>query len=143
MPDINHLIRVAAPLGRIVPLISTGAGFTEWWAEDVEADSGGVVRLGFFNRATVYVLRLDAGATEARTSWRCETGREWSGTRLVFDLTMEGQEVAVRFTHGDWSHATDYFTSCNTTWGELMFRLKGAAEGKSPGPLFRRTSLAY
>jgi hypothetical protein len=37
----------------------------------------------------------------------------------------------------------DYFSSCNTTWAELMFRLKAAAEGKLRGPLFGAGELAY
>jgi hypothetical protein len=49
----------------------------------------------------------------------------------------------LRFTHADWAADTDYFVSCTTTWGELMFRLKSAAEGKSRGPLFLAASLAY
>jgi hypothetical protein len=47
------------------------------------------------------------------------------------------------FFHAQWRSETPYFTSCNTTWGELMFRLKAAAEGKPRGPLFRRSALAY
>jgi hypothetical protein len=38
---------------------------------------------------------------------------------------------------------TDDFVACTTTWGELMFRLKATAEGKSPGPLFSSTGMAY
>jgi hypothetical protein len=49
----------------------------------------------------------------------------------------------VRLSHADWQAETDYFTMCTTTWGELMYRLKAAAEGKSPGPLFSATALAY
>jgi hypothetical protein len=143
VPDINHLIRIAAPIDHVLPLVSTGNGFAKWWAEDVETDPGGVVRLGFFNRATTYALRRNGPVSETHVSWRCESGKEWSDTRIVFDLAMDKTEAVVRFTHGDWRDATDYFTSCNTTWGELMFRLKAAAEGKSPGPLFRRASLAY
>jgi hypothetical protein len=37
---------------------------------------------------------------------------------------------------------TDCFASRNTTWGELMFRLK-AAEGKPRGPLFGSSDMAY
>ena len=37
----------------------------------------------------------------------------------------------------------DYFVACNTTWGELMLRLKAAAEGKNPGPLFSAVGMAY
>jgi hypothetical protein len=143
MPDIMHLIRIAAPAARIVPLVSSGQGFTQWWAEDVESDANGVVRLGFFNKATLYTLRPDGAATETRVTWRCETGREWSGTRLLFEMQPQGNETVVKFTHAGWENASDYFVSCNTTWGELMFRLKAAAEGKAAGPLFLRSSLAY
>jgi hypothetical protein len=33
--------------------------------------------------------------------------------------------------------------NCNTTWGELMYRLKAAAEGKSHSPLFLASELGY
>jgi len=46
-------------------------------------------------------------------------------------------------THADWAAETDYFVSCITTRGELMFRLKAAAEGKPAVPLFSKTGLAY
>jgi hypothetical protein len=49
----------------------------------------------------------------------------------------------LRFTHAGWAAATDYFFSCNTTWGALMMRLKAAAEGKSPGPLFVKDGMGY
>jgi hypothetical protein len=49
----------------------------------------------------------------------------------------------LRFTHGGWRSETDYFLNCNTTWGELMYRLKAAAEGKPRGPLFLASDLAY
>jgi len=40
----------------------------------------------------------------------------------------------LRFTHGGWKSATDFFAMCNSTWGELMYRLKGYLEGNTPGP---------
>jgi hypothetical protein len=52
-------------------------------------------------------------------------------------------KTTVRFTRADWKEETDYFVSCTTTWGELMFRLKAAAEGKAPGPLFTADGMAY
>jgi hypothetical protein len=143
MADITHMIRIAAPAAQIAPLVSTGPGFTQWWAEDVEPDGNAIVRLGFFNRGTIYTLEPDGSATSTRVAWRCTTGKEWSGTRLIFEMQPQGNDVVVRFTHAGWEQATDYYTSCNTTWGELMFRLKAAAEGKKPGPLFQRGGMAY
>lgn len=63
--------------------------------------------------------------------------------RLVFELEGAGGGTLVRFTHAGWQSESDYFVSCATVWGELMFRLKAAAEGKPRGPLFLQGSLAY
>jgi hypothetical protein len=32
---------------------------------------------------------------------------------------------------------SDFCTRCNTTWGELMYRLKGSLESQNPGPRWR------
>jgi hypothetical protein len=73
----------------------------------------------------------------------CESGDEWGGTRLTFRLEARGSGSVLRFTHGGWRYESEYFLSCNTTWGELMFKLKSASEGKSRGPLFLAGGLAY
>jgi uncharacterized protein YndB with AHSA1/START domain len=142
MADIRHSIQIAAQPEAVYPLVATGQGFSQWWASDI-TETGGAVDLGFFNRATVYRLRLMNSAPPARAEWRCETGKEWDGTRIAFHLEAAAGGTLLRFTHADWAAETDYFISCNTTWGELMFRLKGAAEGHAPGPLFLPNSMAY
>jgi uncharacterized protein YndB with AHSA1/START domain len=142
MPDIEHLIRIDAPVARILPLVTTAEGFRQWWAEDTVEDAHGGVRLGFFDRATIYALKPD-GHVPPIVTWRCDTGKEWTGTRVRFELSASGGATVVRFTHADWQDATEYFRSCNTTWGALAFRLKAVAEGRSPGPLFLRSALAY
>lgn len=142
MPDIRHAILIAAAPERIYPLVATPKGFTEWWAADVTGTEGGA-ELGFFNRNTVYRLKLDVDQPPSHAEWLCESGQEWEGTRIDFVLEAKGASTLLRFTHAGWRSETDYFTSCNTTWGELMFRLKAAAEGKSAGPLFLKASMAY
>jgi hypothetical protein len=142
MPDIRHAITIEAPAEQVYPLVSTAAGMGQWWAEDVSDGATGV-ELGFFNRATVYRLQPGKMSSPHSTEWRCTSGKEWEGTRISFALEPKGWATELRFAHRDWKAETDYFISCNTTWGELMFRLKAAAEGKQPGPLFRKGSLAY
>jgi hypothetical protein len=142
MPDIQHLIQITAKLATIYSLVATGNGFRQWWAEDI-SEREGIVQLGLFNRTTEYRLRLITDEPPVHADWICETGKEWSGTHIIFRLATGGPGTILRFTHGGWQWDTDYFISCNTTWGELMFRLKAAAEGKSPGPLFRADGLGY
>jgi len=142
MADIRHALQIAAAPDKTYPLVATAGGFEQWWAADV-TESGGIVDLGFFNRSTVYRLRLEIDQPPTHAEWICESGKEWRGTRISFRLEVRGSSTLLRFTHEGWESETEYFTSCNTTWGELMFRLKSAAEGKSRGPLFRDSDLAY
>ena len=142
MPDIKHSIPIAAKPEAIYPLVATGKGFMQWWAEDV-TEPAGMVELGFFKRATVYRVRMQTNNAPKHAEWVCESGDEWSGTRLSFHLDPTNAGTLLRFAHGGWKAETDYFIACNTTWGELMYRLKAAAEGKTPGPLFRIAEMAY
>ncbi len=142
MADIQHSIQIAAAPDQIYPLVATGKGFGQWWATDI-TEAAGVVELGFFNRATVYRLRLKNDQPPSRAEWICETGDEWNGTRIAFHMEATKSGSLLRFSHSDWRGQSDYFASCNTTWGELMFRLKAVAEGNAPGPLFSREGMAY
>jgi uncharacterized protein YndB with AHSA1/START domain len=142
MPDIKHMLQISATPEQVYSLAATAAGFKQWWAEDVE-EPGGTVDLGFFKRDTTYRLRRVTERPPTHVEWICETGNEWGGTRIAFQIEPAKSGVLLRFTHAGWRAETDFFTSCNTTWGELMFRLKGSAEGKSRGPLFLAAGLAY
>jgi hypothetical protein len=145
MPTIKHSIPIEASPEQIFPLVSSGHGFSQWWAADVTEDvPRTVVSLGFFNRATVYNLQPVRIVAPRDAEWACESGEEWNGTKLIFHLAEQKPgRTLLRFSHADWRTETDYFVSCTTTWGELMFRLKAAAEGKTPGPLFSATGMAY
>jgi hypothetical protein len=142
MADIKHSIAIAATQEQVRSLVTSAAGFSEWWAADSSETGDGAVELGFFNKSTLYRLRSESRSSNG-IDWRCETGDEWNGTLLRFEFRGSGSSTSLRFTHAGWANETEYFTNCNTTWGELMYRLKAAAEGKSPGPLFLRDSLAY
>jgi hypothetical protein len=144
MPDIKHSIQIEAAPQLVHPLVASARGFSQWWASDVTEDkASGDVELGFFNRATTYGLRPVQIAAPRQAHWLCQTGKEWSGTRLLFDLVEQKGKTLLRFTHADWQAESDYLIACTTTWGELMYRIKGTAEGKTPGPLFTGTGLAY
>jgi len=141
MADIVHMIQITASPGSVYELVATGTGFAQWWAEDVVEREDGAVELGFFDRATLYRLRPVVLRPGELASWRCETGDEWQGTTIEFALEPAKSGATLRFGHRGWRAPTDYFVSCNTTWGGLMFRLKAAAEGRAPGPLFSRSGM--
>lgn len=141
MADIRHQFQIAAKPEIVFPLVAAAKGFTAWWAEDV-TESSGAWDLGFFNRSTIYRLRLVTSNAPTEAEWAVDSGAEWKGTRIHFSLKAGGPGTVLRFAHSGWQAETDYFTSCNTTWGELMFRLKAAAVGKGRGPLFTKSGMA-
>ena len=141
MADIKHSIQTSATPEQVYPLVATAKGFGEWWATDI-SQSGETVDLGFFGRATVYRLRLSQ-IKPTHAGWVCESGDEWSGTHIVFGMESNKNGTLIRFTHAGWREESPYFISCNTTWGELMFRLREVAEGRKPGPLFTKDGLKY
>lgn len=144
MPDIKHSIQIEAASRLVHPLVASAGGFSQWWAADVTEDKpSGSVELGFFKRSTVYGVTPILIAAPRQAHWLCQSGKEWKGTRLLFDLADQNGKTLLRFTHADWQEETDYLIACTTTWGELMYRIKCTAEGRTPGPLFTGTGLAY
>ena len=143
MADIRHSISISVTRERVFPLIASGSGFTRWWAADVIEDySTRIVEVAFFNRATVYRFEPIHNSAPWTAEWACQTGKEWIGTRLLFELTETSGKTQLRFTHADWKAETAYFVSCTKVWEELMLRLKAAAEGESLGPMFSTDRLA-
>jgi len=142
MADIRHMVQIPASPETIYPLVATAEGFSRWWSQDV-TESGGTVSLGFFNRTTIYRLKLQVNKPNTDAEWLCDTGDEWSGTRISFHLDAGKTGTVLGFTHAGWKSESEYFLSCNTTWGELMYRLKAVSRGNDPGPLFLRNDMAY
>jgi len=53
---------------------------------------------------------------------------------LTWTIEPIGNETILRFVHGDWKSMTDFCASCNSMWGNLMFRLKRYVESGKPDP---------
>jgi uncharacterized protein YndB with AHSA1/START domain len=143
MADIRHSSSISARRERVFPLIASGSGFARWWTADVIEDcSTRIVEVAFFDRETVYRFKPIESSAPWTAGWACQTGQEWTGTRLLFELTETSGKTQLRFTHADWKAETDYFVSCTKVWEELLLRLKAAAEGESLGPLLSTDRLA-
>jgi hypothetical protein len=142
MADIRHSISIDARRERVFRLIASGSGCARWWTADALEDySTGIIEVVFCSRATVYRLKPIQISTSRTTEWLCQTGDEWTGTRLLFELRETSGKTELRFTNADWKAETDYFLSCAKTWEDLMLRLKAAADGGGLGPLFSKNVL--
>jgi uncharacterized protein YndB with AHSA1/START domain len=138
--DIKHQIPIDATPDKVYAALATENGLKGWWTADTRADEkvGGKAEFGFENHGMVFRMNIEELAPGKRIVWSCHGDHpEWDGTRLTWNISEENGATVLRFTHGDWKSMSDFCCSCNSTWGELMYRLKDYVEGRNPGPHWR------
>jgi uncharacterized protein YndB with AHSA1/START domain len=137
MADMIHEIRVAASPEAVYAAIATQDGLRGWWTADTTAEprAGTIARLGFGHRASIFEMRVEALDPGRRVEWSClGDNEEWKGTRLTWTVDPDEGGTRLRFVHGGWRSTEGWFGVCNSTWGELMYRLKAYAETGAPRP---------
>jgi len=137
MVEMKHQILIKGLPEKVYAAIATQAGLRGWWTADSTADekAGGKAEFGFGKRATVFRMTIEKLDPGKHVAWICHgDDPEWKGTTLTWDLTRDGDGTILRFAHSNWQSASDYYAMCNSTWGELMYRLKHYVEGRNPGP---------
>jgi len=137
MADIRHLIPIEAPPAKVYAALATQSGLRGWWTADTMADDkeGGRAEFGFENRAMIFRMTIETLDPDRRVVWRCHGDNpEWLGTTLSWSIEPENGRCKLRFIQSGWREVTDMVAVCNSTWGELMYRLKNYVEGRNPGP---------
>ena len=140
MVDIRHQIPIDASPEKVYAALATQAGLRNWWTADTQADEkvGGKAEFGFSKRGMVFRMKIEKLEPGKQVVWSCHGDQpEWNGTTLTWNIANEDGATVLRFTQSGWKAMTDMCAICNSTWGELMYRLKGYLEGKNPGPHWR------
>ena len=140
MIEIRHLISIEAAPEKVYAAVATQAGLAGWWTADSVADDkvGGRAEFGFDKRSVIFRMSIVVLDPPGSVVWRCHGDNpEWDGTTLTWIVEPADGGSRLRFTQSGWRAMTDMVAACNSTWGELMYRLKAYAEGKNPGPHWR------
>jgi uncharacterized protein YndB with AHSA1/START domain len=135
--DLKHQIPINASPQAVYAAIATQGGLASWWTADTRVDEkvGGNAEFAFNKRDAVYRMIIKTLDPGKQVEWTCQGDTpEWTGTTLSWTVTPDAHGSMLRFTHGGWRSASEHFAICNSTWGELMYRLKGYLEGSNPGP---------
>jgi uncharacterized protein YndB with AHSA1/START domain len=137
MAEIKHQIPINTTPDKVYLALATQAGLRSWWTADATAEErvGGKAEFGFDQRKMVFRMKIEKLEPGKQVVWSCHGDHpEWAGTTLTWDISREGGTSTLRFTHNGWKSISDFCAMCNSTWGELMYRLKDYLEGKNPGP---------
>ena len=90
---------------------------------------------GFDKRQMIFRTKIEKLEPGKQVVWSCHGEQpEWNGTVLTWDIARDGNATILRFTQGGWKSMSEMYAICNSSWGELMHRLRDYAEGKRPGP---------
>ena len=130
METIRHLLVIDGSVDTVYRALTEQTGLSGWWTTRTVAVPvvGSHAEFSFGDRYH-NVMRIASLEENRRVRWECLEGDdEWVGTTLEFDLEPDGDRTIVRFRHGNWGEATDFFASCNTNWGFYMQSLKSYCE---------------
>lgn len=141
MAKMYHEIEIEARPEKVFEALTSQKGLSGWWTVDssvTEPAEGKVAEFGFENRAVVFTMRIDKVSPPELLVWKCVGGpKEWKGTRLRWEISKTKDGSDLMFTHSRWKTVDETFRSCNSTWGELMYRLKAYVESGKPDPHFK------
>jgi uncharacterized protein YndB with AHSA1/START domain len=137
MAERKPQIAINSTPEKVYAALTTEAGLRHWWTADASTEDkvGGNAEFGFDKRATLFRMKIEKLNPGKEVVWSCHGDNpEWAGTMLTWNISSENGRSILRFTHSGWKSPSELFAICNSSWGELMHRLRSYAEGKSPGP---------
>ena len=140
MAELKHQIAIKNTPEKVYSALTTQSGLRQWWTSDAKTEEkvGGNAEFGFDKRATVFRMKIEKLNPGKDVVWSCHGDNpEWAGTMLTWSISHENATSVVRFTHSGWKSASELYAICNTSWGELMHRLRDYLEGKNPGPRWK------
>jgi uncharacterized protein YndB with AHSA1/START domain len=138
MPDIRHRVVISAPLESVYQAVSTSEGISEWWTRNgVQGECVEGSKLEFYfggpdPSAVMEVTRLNP---EGSVHWNCIDGAdEWIGTRQSFELSRQGDDTVMLFTHADWRSQSEFMAHCSARWAYFLLSIKSLMESGKGTP---------
>jgi uncharacterized protein YndB with AHSA1/START domain len=141
MADLQFIVSINADPDKVFAAVATQTGMRNWWTADAHMDEvvGGKAEFAFERRAVIFRMTIEKLDPGRCIVMKCHGDQpEWNGTTLRWDVA-DNQDggATLRFVHSGWRDVTDFCSSCNAMWGNLMFRLKDSVEGKGRGPQWK------
>jgi uncharacterized protein YndB with AHSA1/START domain len=126
MSSIKHLFHINTSKEKVFEALTTTQGLSGWWTNKVSGDSkvGGVIefRFGDFGGPDMKVKEIKNNES---VTWECVSGPEdWIGHKFSFHLDTNDNKTRVRFEQSGWKETSDFYASCNFSWGRYMESLR-------------------
>lgn len=100
--------------------------FRGWWSEDIEGATDKPEETFFYHYKDVHLckMKLIEEVTDKKLVYEVVDNQfsftkdktEWIGTKLIFDLTAEGKQTKIKFTHQGLVPEYECYNVCNDAW---------------------------
>ena len=125
--------------------------FRAWWSEEIEGRTDGLNETFFYHYKDVHLskIKLIELIPAKKLVYQVvdnqfnfvQDKREWIGTKLIFEISKEGDNTKVKFTHEGLVPEYECYNVCNDAWtsyiqGSLKSLIttgKGKPNGKEGG----------
>lgn len=128
MFDILHRVGINAPPIDVYGAITQRNRLAAWWTDDTRDTADDMIHFQFGDRG-FFDMKVLERVPGSRVLWEVVDGpAEWIGTRVVWDLSPEGEGTTIRFKHQGWREQVDFMHHCSTKWATFLMSLKAMLE---------------
>ena len=130
MAEIKHRIGIAGSAADVYELLSSDAGLSKWWTTDTSGagDVGSIIEFRFGEGGPDFeVTELIPGRL---VRWRHsgEMPTQWMGSEILFELSEDGKQTILNFSHYNWQQSDEFLAHCSTKWAVFMMSIKSCIE---------------
>jgi hypothetical protein len=139
--DIVHSIDIATTPERLYEALTTQKGIAGWWTPDVKAEPvvDSINELNF--QGTTLKFRVDKLEPACHVAWSSvEVPPQWEDTRVLFDITPDGDMVNLKFRHADFASLEGDFGITSYSWAQYVRSIKLLLETGEGEPFGTRGS---
>ncbi|WP_340677121.1 SRPBCC domain-containing protein [Paraglaciecola sp.] len=136
MLAINHRVGIEASAEKVYAALTTDAGLTLWWTNDISGagDVGSIIKFRFNGGGPDFAVTELIPNKTVRWMHSGTTPESWIGTEVLFQLQADDKQTFVRFTHSNWQENSDFMAHCSTKWAVFLLSLKDALETNQGRP---------
>jgi uncharacterized protein YndB with AHSA1/START domain len=101
-----------------------------WWSEEIEGNTQNLNDEFEYHHLTVHrsKMRLVEVVPDRKVVWQVldnffsftEDKNEWIGTKVIFDISQEGDKTRLDFTHEGLTPAYECYSACSSGWTQYI-----------------------
>jgi uncharacterized protein YndB with AHSA1/START domain len=131
MADILHELTIATTPEQVYKAVTEQNGLASWWTKRTTAQpkEGTTAEFGFYGGQFTMKFQVTKLEPAKKVNWTVlQSGPDWAGTHITWDLTPDDKGTKVLFGHRDWTKTDGSFASVNYNWGYFLTSLKSYLE---------------